>query len=119
MAQPAVKVALLRGIVHTSIWKYSPAMCARKKVTLAIEADVYDRAKAALEAGGDRISDYVEDYLRETLPILEAAVAGSTPEEKARAFLAAAGSTFLDQLAELGDAVRTAKERSEGKGGDG
>lgn len=85
------------------------------KVTLSLKKDVYFRAKSALHAGGTSLSSYIDDYLEDSLPILEAAVLDVSPEEKARAFLQAGGSGLLDAFVEFGDIVRAAREKAEAK----
>lgn len=87
---------------------------AKARANLYLDSDVYLRSKVAVEALGSSVSEYVEDYMRGNLEMLETAAATKDPARVADVFRSNFFDIFVREMNKSAEVVRTIQGESKG-----
>lgn len=88
---------------------------AKVRLNLYLDAELVERAKAALGAINSSVSEYVEHALRSDIDALELAADSSDPQKIAQAVERGMIDTLARELANLAENMRTVSEAARGK----
>jgi hypothetical protein len=82
-------------------------MATKKRVNLYLDAEIFDRSKVACDELGTSVSEYLSDYLRGNIDMLEVAASTKDPQKLAEVMQSGMMDILGRELAGLAESIHT------------
>lgn len=84
------------------------------RANLYFDKEIFERSRVAVEALGSHVSEYLEDYMRENLEMLETAAATKDPARVAEVFKSNFFDIFVREMNKNAEFMRTIQQEAKG-----
>ena len=85
----------------------------KTRVNLYLDEESYNRTKEACDKLGFPISEYISDFLKDNIEVLEAATSGGDSKERAALLKRDIADVLMDRIIELADSLKTIKAQDD------